>query len=204
MPAPHPKHAAPDHPLLAPIAARWSPYAYDPSRDVPPEQLLSCLEAARWAASSYNEQPWTFLIARRSDQQAFETLLGCLLEANQQWAKQASVLMLTVVQHDFRRNGKPNRVAAHDIGLAAGNLVLQATALGIDAHQMAGIDLDKARETYGIPDGYAPLTAIALGYALSPDAIDDAELQSRETAPRSRKSLSELVFAGRWGTPAEL
>lgn len=200
----HPKHAATDFPILEPMAARWSPYAYDPTRAVEPEKLRICLEAARWAASSYNEQPWTFLLARREDKAAFDTMLACLTEPNQAWAKNASVLMLTVVCRTFKLNGKPNRVAEHDIGLAAGNLVVQAAALGLDAHQMAGVNLAAARQTYSIPEGYEPFTAIALGYAAAPESIDDLKLRERETAPRTRKPLNEIVFAGTWGKAAQL
>ncbi len=200
----HPKHAQTDFPILEPIAARWSPYAYDPTRSVEPEKLRICLEAARWAASSYNEQPWTFVLARREETAAFKTMLECLLEANQAWAKHASVLMLTVVCRTFKLNGKPNRVAEHDIGLAAGNLVVQAAALGVDAHQMAGLNPAAVRQAYGIPEGYDPYTAIALGYAAAPDSIDDPQLRERETAPRTRKPLSEIVFAGSWGKAAQL
>lgn len=200
----HPKHAEPDAPILEPIAARWSPYAFDPTRPVEADKLRSFLEAARWAASSYNEQPWSFLLARREDQAAFDTMLGCLLEANQAWAKHASILMLTVVCRTFKLNGKPNRVAEHDIGLAAGNLVIQATALGVDAHQMAGINQAAARQAYGIPEGYDPYTAIALGYAAKSDTIDDGKLRERELAPRTRKKLNEFVFTGGWGKSAQL
>jgi nitroreductase len=198
----HPKHATTNRPILEPIAARWSPYAYDPTRTIDDEKLLICLEALRWAASSYNEQPWSYLIAKREDAAAFNTMLGCLLEANQAWAKNASVLMLSVVQRNFRLNGKPNRVAEHDLGLAAGNLCIQAAALGIDVHQMAGVDLEKVRATYQVPAGYDPCTALALGYAADPASITDPKLRERETAPRTRKTLSEFIFAGQWGHPA--
>lgn len=200
----HPKHATPDSPILEPIAARWSPYAYDPSRTIDADKLRSCLEAARWAASSYNEQPWTYLIANREDDAEFRKLLACLIEANQAWAQNASVLILTVVCRTFKLNGKPNRVAEHDIGLASGNLVIQAAALGIDSHQMAGINPAVARQTYAIPEGYDPYTAIALGYAAAPDTISDPKLKQQELSPRPRKSFSEFVFAGAWGKSAEL
>jgi nitroreductase len=195
----HPKHATPDHPILEPIAQRWSPYAFDPSRTIDNDKLLSCLEALRWAPSSYNEQPWSYLIAKREDAAAFNTMLGCLLEANQAWAKNASVLLLSVVQRNFKLNGKPNRVAEHDLGLAAGNLCIQAAALGIDVHQMAGVDLEKVRATYHVPAGYDPYTAIAMGYAADVSSISDPELRERETAPRTRKKIEEFVFAGAWG-----
>jgi nitroreductase len=200
----HPKHATPDHSILEPIAKRWSPYAYDASRSVEPEKLLSCLEAARWAASSYNEQPWTLFIARREDTEAFAAMVDCLVEGNQGWAKNASVLLLTVVAKNFKLNGKPNRAAEHDIGLMAANFTLQATALGLDVHQMIGINGSKVRQTYGVPEGYEPLTAIAVGYALPPAKIEDESLRERDTKPRERKELAEFVFAGKWGEGAKL
>src|SRR5688572_12353113 len=199
----HPKLARPDHPILPVFAERWSPYAYDP-RPVEREKLLSCLEAARWAASSYNEQPWTFILAERGDAAEFGRLLECLVEGNRAWAKNAGVLMLTVVSKSFSKNGKPNRAAEHDIGLAAGNLVLQATALGMQAHQMIGIDPPKARATYGIPESHEALTAIAIGYpaAVDPSATD--AVAQRDLARRGRKPLSEIVITGAWGRSARL
>jgi nitroreductase len=194
------KQAQPNHPIHELIAKRWSPYCFAP-RSVEPEKLASCLEAASWAASSYNEQPWTFILATRDDQPEFSRLLGCLMEANQFWAQHAGVLMLGVVATAFSRNGHPNRVAQHDLGLAAGNLSLQATALGLSVHQMAGVDLDKARQVYAIPATHVPVTAIAIGYAADPDA-SDAQLAERDRAPRTRKPLREIVYRGQWGTSA--
>jgi nitroreductase len=202
MPA-HPKHATPNHLILPVIAERWSPYAYDP-RPVEREKLLSCLEAARWAASSYNEQPWTFILAERTDQAAFAKALDCLVEGNRGWAKSVGVLMLTVVARNFTKNGKPNKAAEHDLGLAAGNMVLQATALGLQGHQMIGIEPAKVRAEYKVPEGFDPHTAIALGYpaAVQPGTTDP--LGQRDLVRRTRKALSEIVIAGSWGQPAKL
>ena len=194
------KHASPDHPILEVISERFSPYSFQP-REVEREKLLSCLEAARWAASSYNEQPWSFLVAERSDEAAFMAMLDCLTEANQAWAKNAGVLLLTVAAETFSRNNKPNRVCDHDIGLAAGNLTLQATALGLHVHQMAGVNLSKVRQVYGIPDSQHPLTAIAIGYAAAASDAEDKQFAERDMAPRSRKTLSQFVFHGRWHQP---
>ena len=197
------KLANPDHPVHELIAQRWSPYAFDP-RPVEREKLLSCLEAARWSASSYNEQPWTFIVAQRENEAEFRQLLGCLLEGNQAWAKNAGVLMITVVCKTFTKNGKPNRVAEHDIGLAAGNLTLQATALGLHVHQMAGVDLDKARQTYAIPDSHEPLTGIAIGYAAANLDNADEQFAQRDQAPRNRKPVSEIAFSGTWSGRREV
>jgi nitroreductase len=197
------KKAEAAHPVLPVIAERWSPYAFEP-RAVERDKLLSCLEAARWAPSSYNEQPWTFILAERADSQAFATLLDCLVDANRAWARNAGVLLLTVVSKLFSKNGKPNRAAEHDIGLAAGNLVLQATALGLQAHQMIGIEPEKVRATYRVPDGHEPLTAIAIGYPAASQPGSADPLAQRDLARRTRKPFSEFVISGGWGQAAKL
>jgi nitroreductase len=199
----HVKHASPAHPVLPVIAERWSPYAFDP-RPVEREKLLSCLEAARWAPSSYNEQPWTFILAERTDKAAFDQMIDCLVEGNRGWAKNVGVLMLTIVARNFTKNGKPNRAAEHDIGLAAGNMVLQATALGLQGHQMIGVEPAKIRAVYKIPEGHEPLTGIALGYAAAVQPGTSDPLGQRDLAPRTRKALTEIVVAGAWGQPAKL
>ena len=201
MAEPHVKHASVDHDIHELIAKRWSPYVFD-SRAVEPAKLLSCLEAARWAASSFNEQPWSFIVATRQQEQAFATMVGCLMEANQAWAQHAGVLIVTVVCKQFSRNNEPNRVAEHDLGLAVGNMTLQATALGLSVHQMAGINASKLATTYKVPDTHATVTAIALGYAGDGSSPGAAQLAQRDQAPRSRKPLNELVFADEWGQTA--
>ena len=198
----HPKTAKADHPVLPVIAERFSPYAYDP-RPVEREKLLSCLEAARWAPSSYNEQPWTFILAERTDAAAFAKALDCLVEGNQAWAKNVGVLLLTVVSRAFTKNGKPNAACEHDVGLAAGNMVLQATALGLQGHQMIGIVPAKVRAAYKVPDGHDPLTAIALGYPATVAAGSTDPLAQRDLAPRGRKPLAEIVVSS-WGQGAKL
>jgi len=195
------KHAETGHPIHELLAKRWSPYAFDPV-PVEPEKLRSCLEAARWAASSFNEQPWSFIIAARNDEAEFGRMVGCLMEANQGWASKAGVLMLTAIRKHFSRNDKPNRVAEHDLGLAIGNLTLQAVDLGLAVHQMAGVNLSDVRQTYAIADTHEPMTAIALGYAADPSRVEDENLAQRDLAPRARKPLSDFVFAGRWGQAA--
>jgi nitroreductase len=160
--------------------------------------VRSLLEAARWAASSYNEQPWHFIVATKEDPAEFERLLGCLVPGNAQWAKDAPVLMLSVAKLRYDADGTPNRHAFHDVGQATANLVLQATSLGLAAHQMGGLDAARAREEFSIPEGYEPVVAIAVGYPGDPDRLPDG-LRARERAPRTRRELAEFVFAGRWG-----
>ncbi len=196
------KRATPDHPIHELLAARWSPYGLDP-RPLPDGALRSLFEAARWAASSYNEQPWRYLVATRGDEAAFADLLSCLVEPNQQWARNASALVLTVASTTFQRNGQPNAVARHDIGLASANLTVEATARGLVVHQMGGILPDRARELYGIPGGFEPVTALAIGYPADPATLPET-VRERDTAPRPRLPQSQFVFAGRWGEPASL
>jgi nitroreductase len=196
------KRASTDYPISEFIAERWSPYAFD-NRPVPEADLRSLFEAARWAPSSYNEQPWNYIVATRDNAEQFQHLLSCLVEANQVWAKAAPVLALGVVSLRFARNGKDNRAAVHDLGLASGNLVLEATARGLSVHQMIGILPDRAREIYGIPEGYEAWTGMAIGYRGDPTSLPDP-LRERERTPRQRKPLREFVFNGKWGNASPL
>lgn len=196
------KYATPDHPVLDIIARRWSPYGFS-ERLVAQADLQSIFEAARWAASSYNEQPWSYIVATRDDPGEFERLLSCLVEGNQAWARNVPVLALGVAKRFFALNNQPNRVCHHDLGLAAGNLCAEATARGLCVHQMAGILPDRARELYQIPDGYEAFTGIAIGYPADPDQLDP-ETRQRDTTPRTRRKLREFVFSGLWGNPSDL
>ncbi len=190
------------HPeVIQVIRDRWSPYHFD-SQPVASESIEQCLIAASWAASSYNEQPWYFLVAYREQTSEFNRMLGCLLEANQAWAQFAGVLLLTVSQETFARNGQPNRVHQYDVGQAAAHFTLQATALGIAVHQMAGIHIGKIRSEYGIPEGYSPQTAIAVGYPATQSTSGNEELAARDRSPRTRKPLAQFVFQAAWGKPA--
>ncbi len=184
----------PIHPLLS---GRWSARALDPERPVEPEKLDALLEAARWAPSSNNDQPWSYLVFDGSDPEALEQARSCLVEGNA-WARKAPLLLLSVAREHFTYQGKPNRHAQHDVGLASENLVLQATEQGLVSHQMAGFDSDKARRLFGIPEGHTPMAMIALGYPGKIEALPDS-LQERERAPRARKPAEEWAFAGKWG-----
>jgi nitroreductase len=197
----HLKEARPDRPIERLLTRRWSPYSFG-DRDVEDEDLLAILEAARWAPSSYNEQPWRYILARRSDEAEFEKLLSCLVEGNQAWAKHAPVLVVGVAVLDFARNGKPNKAAVHDLGLAAGNMCVEATARGLYVHQMIGIVPERVRELYAVPDNAEPFTAIAIGHLGDGENLSD-ELADRDRAPRTRRPLSEFVFQRSWGLPAE-
>jgi nitroreductase len=196
------KKATTDYPILNALAERWSPYGFE-DRSVSEADLRSLFEAARWAASSYNEQPWNYLVATRENSQEFGRLLSCLVEANQAWAKAAPVLVLGVVSLRFAKNNQDNRAAVHDLGLAAGNLLVEATTRGLSVHQMIGILPDKAREVYRIPEHFEVWTAMAIGYKADPAKLPDA-LKERDLAPRQRKPLREFVFTGQWGKPSPL
>jgi len=193
------KHAATEHQVQDFIARRWSPYGFA-DREVSEADLRGLFEAARWAASSFNEQPWSYIVATRAQETEFSRLLSCLVEANQNWAQAAPVLALGVTTHHFERNGKPNRVALHDLGLATGNLVAEATARGLSVHQMGGIHQDRAREIYDIPAGSEAVTAMAIGYAGDPDSLSE-ELRRRDLAPRTRKPQRDFVFHAAWRKP---
>jgi nitroreductase len=196
------KKAATDYPINQLLAERWSPYAFD-SRPVPESDLHSLFEAARWAPSSYNEQPWSFIVATKQDSVEFARLLSCLVEGNQAWAKDAPVLALGLVRLTFSRNNQPNRAAVHDLGLAAGNLVAEATARGLCVHQMIGIVPEKAREACQIPEHSEAWTALAIGYQGDSSKLPDA-LKQRDLSPRQRKPLSEFVFGAKWGSPSPI
>lgn len=186
-----------DHPIHKILAQRWSPCGFAET-PVPPEDLKSLFEAARWAASSYNEQPWRYIVATRDDPEAFDKLLSCLIDANQAWARFAPVLALGIAKRTFSRNGAPNRVALHDLGAASASLTFEAGARGLVVHQMGGIHRDKARALYQIPDDFEVVTALAVGYSGTPSRLPD-ECRERDSAPRERIPLKELVFAGSWG-----
>lgn len=196
------KNAATDHPILKLLAERWSPYGFD-GRPVPEADLRSLFEAARWAASSYNEQPWNYMVATKEDTLEFGRILSCLVEANQSWAKTAPVLVLGVVSLQFAKNKQDNRAAVHDLGLAAGNLVVEATARGLSVHQMIGILPEKAREIYRIPEHYEAWTALAIGYKADPSTLPET-LRQRDLTPRQRKPLGKFVFTGHWGQSSPL
>ena len=179
------KKANPDHPILDVIAERWSPYGYD-GKPVSADDLKSVFEASRWAASSFNEQPWRYIVASSDDEGAFKRMLSCLVEPNQAWAGSASALALGIASMTFARNGKPNTVAVHDLGQASAYLALEATSRGLYVHQMSGILPERARELYGVPEGYEVITALAIGYAAHPDTVID-RFREADTKPRGRR-----------------
>jgi nitroreductase len=192
------KPAQTDHPVHELIAARWSPYAFS-DRPVSQVDVCSLFEAARWAPSSYNEQPWSYIVASKENAAEFARLLSCLVKGNQAWAKAAPVLALGCTNLKFKLNGKPNAAAQHDLGLASGTLLVEATSRGLVVHQMIGILPDRARELYQIPADIQPLTGLAIGYEGDLSSLPE-NIRERDKARRGRKPQAEFVFTGKWGS----
>jgi nitroreductase len=191
------KAAKTDFPVDDLIRERWSPRAFDP-KPVEPDVLASLFEAARWAPSSSNEQPWAYLVATKDDAENFEKTLSVLVEFNAIWAKEAAVLAIVVASLNFHHNGSPNRNAFYDTGAASALLSIEATARDLAVHQMAGFDRETAKQVFDIPPDWEPIAAIAIGYPGEPESLPE-KLREREIAPRTRKPLSEFVMSGRWG-----
>lgn len=194
------KKADNQYPIHEHLAHRWSPRAFA-DKPVTAETLGSLFEAARWAASCFNEQPWRFMVARREQHDEYEKLLSCLVEGNQGWAIQAPVLGLGIARKTFTLNGKPNHFAHHDLGLATAGLMAQATAEGLYVHAMGGILPQRAAELYRVPDDFDVLTGFAIGYLGDPDSLDES-MRASELEPRTRKPLTETVFSSTWASPA--
>ena len=194
------KPAPADRPIHPLLAERWSPYAFT-GEGVGDADLLALFEAARWAASSYNEQPWRFIVARREEPETFEKVLSCLVPFNQGWARHAPVLALGLVRTRRPGDGSPNVAAEHDLGLAAASLTVEATHRGLSVHQMSGIVADRIREAYALPGDVLPLTALAIGHA-APLETTPEDMRDRQARPRERRPLPEFVFGERWGEPA--
>lgn len=187
--------AVPIHPLLA---RRWSPRAFR-SEAPPTEALKSLFEAARWAPSSSNIQPWRFIMGIRGAGGTWEKIFSILDSGNQEWCRHVPVLALAVAAR-HTKSGRMNRHYGHDVGQALAHLTVQAMSHDIFVHQMAGFSQEKAAETFGIPtDDYEPFTAAALGYMGDPEQLDEKNAE-REHAERTRKQLSEVVFES-WEQP---
>lgn len=195
------KTAPPVEGVLPAVLNRWSSRAFS-SRDITTEDLRKLFEAARWAASAFNEQPWRFVVGVRGSA-THAALAKSLMAFNQAWAPNAPVLILTVANTRFTHNGTQNTYALYDVGAAAATLTLQAAELGMTTHTMAGFDQAAARQALQIPDEFTLCTVIALGYQGEPGSLEEAQLLALETSPRTRKPLNELVFSA-WGQAAEL
>jgi nitroreductase len=188
---PKPQFSREIHPLLQ---QRWSPRAFS-AQPVEEAKLLTLIEAARWAASASNEQPWRFIYGAKTQGERYTKLFECLSEWNQGWAHSAPVLIMTLVKTHFEKNGRPNPWARHDLGLAVGNLTAQASALDLYVHHMGGFSAEKARELFNLPTDLDPVTMIAVGYLGDPAQLSISHKAS-ELAQQQRKPLEELIFGG--------
>lgn len=185
-------------PIHALLASRWSPRVFA-DRDVSTEDLQALFEAARWAPSCFNAQPWRYLVATRAEAEGHARFGRCLVDGNA-WARVAPVLVCAVAQEAFERNGKPNAWALHDVGLASMSLVVEAEARGLACHQMAGFVPDTTRAELGLPEGWSPVAFLALGHPVPAEDLT-AEQAESEGGPRSRKPLEEVVRGARWDVP---
>ncbi len=197
----HAKHAVADAPVEPLILHRWSPRAFA-DKPVSDADLKTIFTAGAWAASSYNEQPWRFIVARKGEA-AYEKIFNSLMPPNQAWAGAAPVLFAAFAKKTFTRNGQPNRVALHDVGAACANIALQATALGLHVHGMGGFDPVTLTAYFAVPSDFEPAACWALGYFGDPAALPQ-DYQKPELQPRDRHSLQELVFGEHWQQPAKL
>jgi nitroreductase len=196
----HSKHATPDHDILDVIRERWSPRAFDPARGVARADLLRLFEAARWAPSSFNQQPWRFIVAdRQHSPEAFERVFASLGARNQEWAASAPVLVVVALQLVLDKTGDANRHAWYDAGQAVAFLTLQATAIELSLRQMEGFDRNQVRAACGIPETHESAVVMAVGYAGDPDALTSERHRAQERQPRSRVAIAELAFEGFWG-----
>jgi nitroreductase len=191
------KPATPAHPILDALSHRWSGRAIDPSLPVSPEHVSSILEAARWSPSCFNEQPWRFILFDDRDPAAREDARACLAPGNA-WAKSAPVLLLAVAVRNRVDGGTPNRFAEHDVGMACQSMAIQACSLGLVVHFMGGYDPERARRSFTVPPSMAPMAMVAIGHPLPVERLA-GPARERELAPRTRRTIEEFVFRGKWG-----
>lgn len=199
-----PRKAITSVPIHDLLATRWSPRAYDKTRPVTREQLVTIMEAGRWAPSCNGDEPWRYLVWDRTrDPEGWQKAFDCLSENNRKWVQNVPLLMLSCAGSIFGHTGKPNRWTQHDTGAASVCMALQAVSLGLVIHQMGGFDAEKARAAFSIPAEYTPMAMIAVGYQAEPDILDE-ETKAKELRPRTRKPLTERFFEGGWEKPVAL
>lgn len=192
------KKARAGYPIHDVIARRWSPRAFNPNKLLSKEFILSLLEAARWAPSAYNEQPWRFILATPDNLQEFADMVDCLVEPNRVWARNSSLLILGCVEKRFSHNGRENSTALFDLGLAVQNLLLECTSKGVFGHVMSGIDHDKIRARYSLPESVDPVVVVAVGHRAAIETLPE-ELREAEMALRERRQTYEFTFRETWG-----
>jgi nitroreductase len=185
-------------PIEKVMAERWSGRAYDPTVMVTAEEITALCEAARWAPSCFGDEPWRYLVCdKNSDLDAWEKLLSALVPGNQEWAKNAPVLIVTASVPNFSQNDKPNRWSGYDTGAASISLCLQATAMGLMSHQMGGFDDKVLRESFNIPADIHIWSVIAIGHQAALDNLTEEQLE-RELSPRKRRPVEQAFFMNKW------
>jgi nitroreductase len=193
------KHATTSYPVHSLIRQRWSPRSFE-DRGVERAKLIQILEAARWAPSWRNAQPWRFIVATKDNPEEYRRLFDCLKPGNQRWAGLAPVLMIVVAKREYDHGPPHNPVTLYDTGQAVAQLTIEALSEGLYLHQMGGVHLDRIRETYCIPAAYRPVVAVAIGYLGQSTGLP-LDLQQKEEAPRTRLPLCEIAYSGSWGLP---
>jgi len=191
------KIATTEVPINEVIAQRWSPRAFDSNYIITEDEIKSLFEAARWAPSCYGDQPWQFVLFNKGDATAWASALNCLSVGNQNWAMDASILIVVCANKKFNHNNEPNRWAQYDTGAAAENICLQATSIGLSAHQMGGFDLDKVRSLSNIPTKFDILACMVVGKNLDESKLSKVQ-KDKEGQVRSRKLLEDIYFINEW------
>ena len=193
------KQATTSQPIHDLLAARWSPRSFDPDARISAEQMQALAEAARWSPSCFGAEPWGYVLCNKHDDPTgWDRAFACLAEGNQNWVRNASLLILAAARHNFERNDNPNRHHLYDTGAASMALVLQAEVLGLRAHQMGGFDPDKAQTDLAVPAGWTCIAMIAVGVQAAADRLE-GQMQEMEIASRQRKELATNFFVGKWG-----
>ncbi len=177
------------------IQKRWSPRDFSP-RGVEREKLTAIFQAAQSTPSSFNEQPWAYIVAEKENPADFERILNALAPRNQEWARHAPVLIVSLAKQNFEVDGRTNHHALYDLGAASAHLTFQATALGLHVHQMGGFSREKIKEEFSVPQGFEPIAVLAVGY------FD--ETKSLPAAIRKRKPVKDFVFESHWGISSQL
>jgi len=196
------KPADTQHPIHEVLAQRWSGRAFEPA-PLTREHIVTLMEAARWAPSCFNDQPWRYLVwNKNSDPEKWQKAFACLSEGNQSWVVDAPLLLAACADSEFsKKPGKPNRWGHYDTGAASTSLCIQASAMGLMAHQMGGFDSEKLRAAFDIPHRYTPMAMITVGHPVASVEQLDEDRKANELEPRARNPLSENFFEATWGTP---
>lgn len=195
------KRAVTNEPINELLAKRWSPRAFDPEKMVSRKDIISICEAGRWAPSSMGDEPWRYIVWDKfHDEENWQKAFDCLVEWNKGWAKNAPVLLASFADHKFRYKGKHNRHAQHDTGAASENICLQATSLGLMAHQMGGFDADLLKKVFNVPNDLIPMSMIAIGYQAEIEVLDE-KYRDDELADRNRRPIGITFFDSEWEKP---